>query len=149
MQGLLPHVQEWLMATSGGELMSKSALEIWDLFQQQTDNSQQQSRSLQNTKRIKGVNEVHIGESSSGIKEVKEIIEGLKDSNRMNQQLQLHQCSQFLKLFKPLSPHLDHIIRTRTTLNPDHGRMHSKTSRILLTPRLSNITTPLMKYEMR
>ncbi|KAH9780933.1 hypothetical protein KPL71_008264 [Citrus sinensis] len=30
-----------------------------------------------NTKRIKGVNEVHIGESSSGIKEVKEIIEGL------------------------------------------------------------------------
>ena len=30
-----------------------------------------------NTKRIKGVNEVHIGESSSRIKEVKEIIEGL------------------------------------------------------------------------
>ena len=57
--------------------MSKSASEIWDFFQRQADNSQQQSRSLKNTKRIKGVKEVHIGESSSGIKEVKEIIEGL------------------------------------------------------------------------
>lgn len=41
------------------------------------DNSQQRSRSLRNIRRIKGVNEVHIGESSSEIKEVKEIIEGL------------------------------------------------------------------------
>ena len=30
-----------------------------------------------NTKRIKGMNEVHIGESSLGIKEVKEMVEGL------------------------------------------------------------------------
>ncbi|KAK9187629.1 hypothetical protein WN944_019027 [Citrus x changshan-huyou] len=77
LEGLLPNVQEWLMATSGGELMSKSALEIWEFFQRQADNSQQRSPSLRNTKRIKGVNEVHIGESSSEIKEVKEIIEGL------------------------------------------------------------------------
>ena len=45
------------------------------------DNSQQRSRSLRNTRRIEGVNEgvneVHIGESSSKIKEVKEMIEGL------------------------------------------------------------------------
>ncbi|KAH9801431.1 hypothetical protein KPL71_001027 [Citrus sinensis] len=74
---LLPNVQEWLMATSGGELMSKNALEIWEFFQRQVDNSQQRSRSLRNTRRIKGVNEVHIGESSSEIKEVKAIIEGL------------------------------------------------------------------------
>ncbi|KAH9734823.1 hypothetical protein KPL71_017521 [Citrus sinensis] len=65
------------MATSGGELMSKSALEIWDFFQRQSDNSQQRSRSLRNTKRIEGVNEVHIGESSSKIKEVKKMVEGL------------------------------------------------------------------------
>ena len=30
-----------------------------------------------NTKRIKGVNEVHINESTSGIKEVKEMVESL------------------------------------------------------------------------
>ncbi|KAH9793150.1 hypothetical protein KPL71_004433 [Citrus sinensis] len=65
------------MATSGGELMSKSASEIWEFFQRQTDNSQQRSRSLRNTRRIKGVNEVHIGDSTSGIKEVKEMVEGL------------------------------------------------------------------------
>ncbi|KAH9669022.1 hypothetical protein KPL70_021622 [Citrus sinensis] len=65
------------MATSGGELMSKSASEIWEFFQRQADNSQQRSRSLRNTRRIKGVNEVHIGESTSGIKEVKEMVEGL------------------------------------------------------------------------
>ncbi|KAH9670818.1 hypothetical protein KPL70_017120 [Citrus sinensis] len=65
------------MATSGGELMSKSASEIWEFFQRQADNSQQRSRSLKNTRRIKGVNEVHIGESTSGIKEVKEMVEGL------------------------------------------------------------------------
>ena len=64
----LPNVQEWLMATSRGELMSKSASEISEFFQQQADNSQQRSRSLRNTERIKGVNEVHIGESTSGIK---------------------------------------------------------------------------------
>ena len=57
--------------------MSKSALEIWEFFQRQADNSQQRSRSLRNTRIIKGVNEVHIGESSSEIKEVKAIIEGL------------------------------------------------------------------------
>ena len=57
--------------------MSKSASEIWEFFQRQADNSQQRSRSLKNTRRIKGVNEVHIGESSSEIKEVKAIIEGL------------------------------------------------------------------------
>ena len=56
-------VQEWLMATSGGELMSKSASEIWEFFQRQADNSQQRSRSL--------------GESTLGIKEVKEMVEGL------------------------------------------------------------------------
>ncbi|KAH9793911.1 hypothetical protein KPL71_004706 [Citrus sinensis] len=77
LEGLLPNVQEWLMATSGGELMSKSASEIWEFFQRQADNSQQRSRSLRNTRRIKGVNEVQIGESSSEIKEVKAIIEGL------------------------------------------------------------------------
>ena len=48
-----------------------------DFFQRQADNSQQRSRLLKNTKRIKGVNEIHIGKSSSGIKEVKEIIEGI------------------------------------------------------------------------
>ena len=57
--------------------MSKSASEIWEFFQRQADNSQQRSRSLRNTRRIKRVNEVHIGESSSEIKEVKVIIEGL------------------------------------------------------------------------
>ncbi|KAK9211965.1 hypothetical protein WN943_001344 [Citrus x changshan-huyou] len=77
LEGLLPNVQEWLKATSGGELMSKSALEIWEFFQRQVDNSQQRSRSLRNTRRIKGVNEVQIGESTSGIKEVKEMVEGL------------------------------------------------------------------------
>ena len=41
--GLLPHVQEWLMTTSGGELMSKSVLEIWEFFHRQADNSQQRS----------------------------------------------------------------------------------------------------------
>ena len=76
---------------------------------------------------------------------------GFKDSNRMDQQLQLqlHQCNQFLKFFKSLSHHLDHTIRTRTTLNPDHGKMHSKISGMLLTPWLSNRIAPLMKYEMR
>ena len=130
--------------------MSKSASEIWEFFQRQADNSQQRSQSLKNTRRIKGVNKVHIGESSSEIKEVKEMVEGfarqiaslstakstephdnnsysdqanvigvmrkqlncnpysntynpgyettpifhdLKDSNRMDQQLQLHQCN--------------------------------------------------------
>ncbi|KAH9686664.1 hypothetical protein KPL70_014445 [Citrus sinensis] len=73
----MPNVQEWLMATSGGELMSKSASEIWVFFQRQADNSQQRNRLLRNTRRIKGVNEVHIGESTSGIKEVKEMVEGL------------------------------------------------------------------------
>ena len=29
LEGLLSNMQEWLMATSGGELMSKSASEIW------------------------------------------------------------------------------------------------------------------------
>ncbi|KAH9735065.1 hypothetical protein KPL71_017621 [Citrus sinensis] len=77
LEGLLPNVQEWLMATSGGELMSKSASEIWEFFQRQADNSQQRSQSLRNTRRIKGVNEVHIGESTSGIKEVKEMVDGL------------------------------------------------------------------------
>ncbi|KAH9704471.1 hypothetical protein KPL70_011476 [Citrus sinensis] len=65
------------MTTSGRELMSKSASEIWEFFQRQADNSQQRSRSLRNTRRIKGVNEVQIGESTSGIKEVKEMVEGL------------------------------------------------------------------------
>ncbi|KAK9211993.1 hypothetical protein WN943_001372 [Citrus x changshan-huyou] len=77
LEGLLPNVQEWLMATSGGELKLKSASEIWEFFQRQANNSQQRSRSLRNTKRIKKVNEVRIGESSSEIKEVKAIIEGL------------------------------------------------------------------------
>ncbi|KAH9671201.1 hypothetical protein KPL70_017267 [Citrus sinensis] len=77
LEGLLPNVQEWLMATSGGELMSKSSLEIWEFFQRQADNSQQRSQSLRTTRRIKGVNEVQIGESTSGIKEVKEMVEGL------------------------------------------------------------------------
>ena len=152
------------------------------------------------------MNEVHTGESTSGIKEVKEMVEGLsrqiaslttakstephdhdsysdqanvigvmrkppnynhtpthinldgettlifrglKDSNKMDQQLQLHQCNQFLKFLKPLSHHLYHIIRTRTTLNLDYGRMHSRISGILLTSRLSNRTEPLMNYEMR
>jgi len=44
LEGLLPHIQEWLMATSGGELMSKNATEIWTFFQKQADNSQQRSR---------------------------------------------------------------------------------------------------------
>ena len=57
--------------------MSKSASEIWEFFQRQADNSQQRRRSLRNTKRIKGVSEIHIGESSSEIKEVKVIIKGL------------------------------------------------------------------------
>ena len=74
---------------------------------------------------------------------------GLKVSNRMGQQLQLHQCNQFLKFLKPLSHHLDYTIKTQTTLNPDDGRMHSRISRMLLTPRLSNRTAPLMNYEMR
>ena len=65
------------MATSGGELMSKSASEIWDFFQRQADNSQQRSQSLKNIKKIEGVNEIHIGESTSEIKEVKKIVEGL------------------------------------------------------------------------
>ena len=65
------------MAISGGELMSKSVLEILDFFQRQANNFQQRSRSLRNNKRIKGVNEVHIDESSSGIKEVKKMVEGL------------------------------------------------------------------------
>ena len=51
--------------------------DIWKFFQRQADNSQQRSRSLRNTKRIKGVNEIHIGESTLVIKEVKAIIEGL------------------------------------------------------------------------
>ena len=65
------------MATSGGELMSKSESEIWEFFQRQADNSQQWSRSLKNTRRIKRVNEVQIGETTLEIKEVKEMIEGL------------------------------------------------------------------------
>ena len=65
------------MATSGGELMSKSASKIWEFFQRQANNSQQRSWSLRNTKRIKGVNEVYISESSLEIKEVKEMVEGL------------------------------------------------------------------------
>ena len=65
------------MAASGGELMSKSASEILEFFQRQVDDSQQRSRSLRNTRRIKGVNEVHSGESTSGIKEVKKMVEGL------------------------------------------------------------------------
>ncbi|KAH9769590.1 hypothetical protein KPL71_012072 [Citrus sinensis] len=44
----------------------------------------------------------------------------------MDQQLQLHQCNQFLKFLKPLSHHLDHTIITRTTLNQDHEQ-HNRT----------------------
>ena len=73
------------------------------------------------------------------------IFHGLKDSNRTDQQLQLH---QFHKILKPLNPHLDHTIITRTTLNRDHGRIHFRISRMLLTPQLSNKTAPLMDYEM-
>ena len=57
--------------------MSKNASEIWKFFQRQEDDSQQRSQSLKNTKRIKRVNEVHIGESTSEIKEVKKMVEGL------------------------------------------------------------------------
>ena len=57
----------------------------------------------------------------------------------------LQPIPQFLK---PLSHDLDHTIRTRITLNPDHGRIHSKISRILLTLRLSNKIAPLMDYKM-
>lgn len=39
-----------IMVISGGELMFKSALETWDFFQREVDNSQQWSQSL------KGVN---------------------------------------------------------------------------------------------
>ena len=74
---------------------------------------------------------------------------GLKDSNRMDQQLQLHQCNQFLKFLKSLNHHLDHTIKIRITLNPYHGRMHSIISKMLLTPRSSNRIAPLMNYEMR
>ena len=65
------------MATSEGELISKSILEIWDFFQPQANNFQQRSWSFKNVRKIKGVNEVHIGESGSDIKEVKAIVKGL------------------------------------------------------------------------
>ena len=73
--------------------MSKRALEIWDFFQWQVDNSQQWSQSLRNTKKIKGVNEVYIGETRSDIKEVKKIIEGLS-----------HQIAS-LMVAKSIEPH--------------------------------------------
>ena len=57
--------------------MLKSVSKIWEFFQRQADNSQQRRRSLRNTKRIKWVNEIHIGKLTSEIKEVKAIIEGL------------------------------------------------------------------------
>ena len=40
LKGLMPTGQEWLMATSGGELMFKGASEIWSFFQKQANNSQ-------------------------------------------------------------------------------------------------------------
>ena len=54
----------------------KKCIRDLGILQWQADNFQQRSRSLRNTKRIKGVNKVHITESSSGIKEVKEMVEG-------------------------------------------------------------------------
>ena len=51
--GIIAECARMAVATSGGELMSKSASEIWEFFQRQADNSQQRSRSLRNTKRIK------------------------------------------------------------------------------------------------
>ncbi|KAH9705357.1 Integrase catalytic domain-containing protein [Citrus sinensis] len=53
-----------------------NSIALWEQMLQ-ADNFQQRSRSLRNTRRIKGVNEVHIGESTSGIKEIKEMVEGL------------------------------------------------------------------------
>ncbi|KAH9792899.1 hypothetical protein KPL71_004332 [Citrus sinensis] len=53
-----------------------NSIASWEQMRQ-ADNSQQRNRSLRNTRKIKGVNEVHIGESTSGIKEVKEMVEGL------------------------------------------------------------------------
>lgn len=29
---LLPHMEEWLIDTNGGELMSKSVTKVWDFF---------------------------------------------------------------------------------------------------------------------
>ena len=40
------------------------------------DNSQQRSQSFKNVRKIKEVNEIHVGESKSEIKEVKAIVEG-------------------------------------------------------------------------
>ncbi|KAH9697871.1 hypothetical protein KPL71_023794 [Citrus sinensis] len=67
---LKDRARSWLNTLPANSIAS------WEQMRQ-ADNSQQRSRSLRNTKRIKGVNEVHIGESSLEIKEVKAIIEGL------------------------------------------------------------------------
>ncbi|KAL2466324.1 Retrotrans gag domain-containing protein [Abeliophyllum distichum] len=77
LEGLLSHIQEWLMATSGGELMSKNATEIWSFFQKQADNSQQRSRSSRTEPKRRGIYEIRSSEPSSEIKEVKCMIEDI------------------------------------------------------------------------
>ncbi|KAL2505712.1 reverse transcriptase [Abeliophyllum distichum] len=63
------------MATSGGELMSNNATEIWSFFQKQADNSQQRSRSSRTEPMKRGIYEIRSNELSSEIKEVKCMIE--------------------------------------------------------------------------
>ncbi|KAL2527496.1 Uncharacterized protein Adt_12550 [Abeliophyllum distichum] len=76
-EGLLSHIQEWLMATSGGEFMSKNATQIWSFFQKQADNSQLRSRSSRTEPKKRGIYEIQSNEPSSEIKEVKCMIEDI------------------------------------------------------------------------
>ena len=72
---------------------------------------------------------------------------GLKDSNRMDQQLQLHQCNQFRKFLKPLSHHSDHN-QNQNHSQPRPWEDSFQNLKNLTHSILSNKTAPLMDYEM-
>ncbi|KAL2526927.1 Uncharacterized protein Adt_11981 [Abeliophyllum distichum] len=65
------------MATSGKELMSKNATEIWSFFQKQANNSQQRSRSSRTEPKKRGIYEIRSNETSSNVKEVKCMIKDI------------------------------------------------------------------------
>ncbi|KAL2472533.1 Uncharacterized protein Adt_40669 [Abeliophyllum distichum] len=84
------------MATSGGELLSKNATEIWSFFQKQADNSQQRSQSSRTERKRRGIYEIQSNEHSLEIKEVKCMIENISHkltSLTANNSTELESCT--------------------------------------------------------
>lgn len=71
---------------------------------------------------------------------------GLKYFNRMKQELHLHQCNQFIKIFKSLNHHSKNTITIRTTHKPNHRKKHSKVAAVL---EQQNCTIEELRNERR